>query len=410
MATWKMAVVGLESRDLALLETAIDLASGLETGRWELVDDQEAAQVILVNLDVSAGEESAENYGTNQLMVQYSASDAIDHSDGITLSPPLSYRNVTNLLKKLELELAKTDRKSQRIDQVAKADKKTTTSKAHSETVIEQLNPADIVKHKIDWLSDEVDESPILTEITSPPADLVSTKTTDQKSPFAETFIADSRLLGIVLNTIENGHTTLISHKNYPELKIFPDNGWFVFSEELDSHPEMFREAADSFSIEILENEIKDELFSGRLPQSLWKLLFTAALFGSEGRLLKDLDSEKPFHLVHTPYFGMIPHTADHISISEYMVNNNVTIDTISNDTNIDIETVIDFCNACDAIQLLQNDDTIKAESNKFDTEPADITALENDTTIESEIDRDATRTEKSGLINSLWSNLTKPS
>ena len=172
----------------------------------------------------------------------------------------------------------------------------------------------------------------------------------------------------------------------------FPKN-WIVI-------PEMFREKADSFSVAILENEIKDELFSGRLPQSLWKLLFTAALFGSEGRLLKDLDSEKPFHLVHTPYFGMIPHTADHISISKYMVNNNVTIDTISNDTNIDIETVIDFCNACDAIQLLQNDDTIKSGSNKLDTEPTDITALENDTTIESEIDRDSTRTEKNGLIN----------
>ncbi len=422
MTTWKMAVVGLESRDQALLETAIDLASGLEIGRWELVDDQDDAQVILANLDDSDGQKTLDAYDSGRvdtLVVPYSPSTDIGNKADITLSYPLSYKNVTTLLKTLETELvsAKTPRKiePEKIEAVEKMVPPPPVKKTLIPEV--EINPVDIVKHKIDWLSDDSDEekeAPLLREVT-PLADHitadnveapVSTNETSNSNPDSETFTSDSRLLGLVLNIIDSGKTAQISHTNYPELRIFPDNGWFVFTEELDSHPEMFRESAESYSVEILKEEIKDELFSGRLPQSLWKLLYTAALFGSEGRLLDHLDVKESFHLMHTPYFGMIPHTSDHIMIAEFMVDNNSDIETISNSTNIDIETVIDFCNACDAIQLLKTGDVM---------EPAktDFVGSENDTTIESEFVRDNDSDEKpkkSGLINSLWSSLTKPS
>jgi len=426
MAAWKMAVVGLESRDLALLETAIDLASGLETGCWELVNDQDDAQVILANLDASDGKNTLNAYDSDQintLVVPYSSSTDIGSKADITLSYPLSYKNVTSLLKMLEMELvsAKTPkrRKPEKVESEKIEDIEKTTPPPVKKTLIPkvEINPVDIVKHKIDWLSDDSDEEeeiPFLSEVTSL-TDHVATDNIEtlvrkneasnsSSSPNSETFTSDSRLFGLVLNIIESGKTAQIRHAKYPELRIFPDNGWFVFSEELDSYPGMFREPAESFSIEILEDEIKDELFNGRLPQSLWKLLYTAALFGSESRLLEHLDSEESFHLMHTPYFGMIPHTSDHIMIAEFMVDNNSDIETISNNTNIDIETVIDFCNACDAIQLLKSGEQL----DEMNVDQTDFTKLENDTTIESEVIRDGEKTKKSGMINSLWSSLTK--
>ena len=418
MTTWKMALVGLESRDRALLETAIDLASGLETGRWELLDDQKNAQVILANLDTDVGQKTFDAFNSDQadtLVVPYSSSTDIEHKADITLHHPLSYKNVTTLLKTLETELVSPKKiEPEKVEAV----EKTVVPPPAKPTLIPEveINPVDIVKHKIDWLSDdsgEESEAPFLSEVV-PVTDQVSPgnietavrkNETSLSSSKSEAFTSDSRLLGLIQNIIESGKTTHVTHANHPELRIFPDNGWFIFTEELDSHPEMFRVSAESFSVEVLKEEIKDELFNGRLPQSLWKLLFTAALFGSEGRLLEHLDQEESFHLMHTPYFGMIPHTSDHIEIAEFMVDNNSDIETISNSTNIDIETVIDFCNACDAIQLLKTGDVM--ESTKTDD-----TGHENDTTLESEIvrDQDSERTKKSGLINSLWSNLTKPS
>ncbi|MFK8067536.1 MAG: hypothetical protein AB8D52_04755 [Gammaproteobacteria bacterium] len=231
-----------------------------------------------------------------------------------------------------------------------------------------------------------------------------------------ETFDPDSRILGLILKSVEGGKTTLVTHPSFPELRIFPDNGWFVFSEELDSYPEMFREPAEAFSIEVVEEEIKSELINGRLPQSLWKLLFTAALFGSKGRLLNNLSHRNPFHLVHTPYFGMIPHTTDHIKVADFMVTNNESLETIATETEIEIETVIDFCNACDAIQLLQNGSENVVAAEQINADISDATAIENDTTQESEMirepqtDIEIPSDKKTGLINSIWSNFTKTS
>ncbi len=420
MATWKIAVAGLEGCDRALIETAIDLASGLEIGRWQLVGEPEMAQVIIANIDSLAGEEILEKFDPEEnsaIVVKYSTSEDIDNVSENTLSPPLSYKNITSLLKNLESDLIKTRRQKPKLEEKTRIEKPQTTPKTSSMAAMGQINPADIIKHKIDWLADEdpddvlyeEDECPLLTDVASPLEDINDIENIDDTvfTFSTETFVPESRLLGLILNIIEGGKTTRIHHQDYPELRLFPDNGWFIFTEELDSYPDMFREPADSFSIDVLEEEIKDELISGRLPQSLWKLLYTAALFGSEGRLLDHLQHEKPFYLRHTPYFGMIPHTADHIAIAEYMVNYCSDIESISNDTRIDFETVIDFCNACDAIQLLKNSDVSDSES--ISDELTNIAELENDATVESEIIRDSEQ-QKPGLIHSLWSNLTRSS
>ncbi len=418
MATWKMAVVGLESRDKALLETAIDLASGFETGRWELVDDQQVAQAIIANIDVPDGQNISEGYKSGQtstFIVPYSSTANLENNAELTLSSPLSYKNVTSLLKNLESELVSP--KIIEAPTKREVTEKITPLVKPSLIPEVEINPVDIVKHKIDWLSDsadDIDKAPFLTEITSSsevytPDNIEILESTNELSlsiPTSVSFMPDSRLLGLVLKIIKSGKTTQISHSNYPDLRIFPENGWFVFVDDLDSHPEMFRESADSFLIEALEEEIKDELFSGRLPQSLWKLLYTAALFGSEGRLLAHLDPEEPFSLLHTPYFGMIPHTSDHITIADFMVDNNSSIETISNSASMEIETVIDFCNACDAIQLLKSGE----QSGEIKTDFTDYTKIEDDTTIESVIVRDTEKPKKSGLINSLWSSLTRSS
>ncbi len=248
-------------------------------------------------------------------------------------------------------------RKAEQERRRAETDKKETTSAFNQSVEIEPINPEDIVKHKIDWLSEDdgLEESPALMELSEDEANEVAEPSTI--NPSTESFKPESRVLGVIMDVIAEGKTAQLSHKKFPTLRIFPENGWFIFEDELDSFPEMFREDADSFQLESLEDEIKDELFNGHLPQSLWKLLFTAALFGSEGRLLEKLDYRKTFHLMHTPYFGMIPHTADHITVAEFMVSNTEKLEKITDETGIDLETIIDFCNACQAIQLLQNGD-----------------------------------------------------
>jgi hypothetical protein len=322
------------------------------------------------------------------------------------------------------------------------------SSEDQDESVIENIDEyedtveSNIDRKDIDWLTDDsddfdtepkhaeevsastpesVEKKPEKTSVAELDLDMISDDEYENLSteiPLSDIndspdgageFDPDTQLIGLVQKIIGEGKTAQITHNNYPLIRIFPDNGWFVFAEELDSYPGMYRDAATTFSIESAEEEIKDELFNGRLPQSLWKLIFTAALFGSDGRLFEHLHYGEKFQLMHPPYFGMVPHTAEHIAIAEHMVNNVGTIESIAEDLDVDIPTVIDFCNACDAIKLLHRDSD-NTEDEDANIMQIDITEIEDTPTIEAEHpETEQTQSDnKPGLINSLWSSLTK--
>lgn len=464
MAKWRMVTVGLASRDTTLIETAIDLAYGLSSGPWQMVDQLQDAHVALANADDDAGLTLISDENNNILLVPCSANLASLDGYELAQQTPLSYKAATTLLKDLErrlgnpqrweakltppsdmkisAETAETAEDSVFID-ITRADDAlpiTASSEAH-EAVAAIANDDDdsddmllsdaeinvihsevddmhidadapeidaltIAKHKIDWLSDEDEEhDPDDAELLS-----MSENAGTELGQIAGTqYTPSMRLSGVIQSVIESGKTSLITHPKFPELRVFPENGWFVSDGDLDSATDMYRVEASEFSVADLEDEIKNELFSGRLPQSLWKLIYTSTLFASQGHLLDSLNAEEPMHLKHAPYFGMIPHSADHVAIADYMVENENTPAAISELLDIDLATVIDFCNACAAIDLLRSGKNTLADSQEENEAlRMDLESIENEATVESELDRTGSHKKKSGFMNSLLSNISK--
>lgn len=109
MTTRTIATLGLTAHDRALLQTAVSLVSEVEANRWMYVEDMRAAQVIIINADTPAGQNALKHYdglnsATGPLVVIYSAHSKETGPYTHVITSPLTYVNISALLRTLEIE------------------------------------------------------------------------------------------------------------------------------------------------------------------------------------------------------------------------------------------------------------------------------------------------------------------
>jgi hypothetical protein len=165
-----------------------------------------------------------------------------------------------------------------------------------------------------------------------------------------------TRYLGLLREILNNGKAVEIAHALLPSVSVFPRINAFLSAEDPTAIPRMFRESAIAFST----REIADDIASATLPlskcQPLGRLVYCAALFGSEGRLLLNSDPKDELRLVDWPDFHSVPHLAEHRTIAKFMLVNSATLPDIASSTGAGIGVVIDFCNACEAVGLVRRE------------------------------------------------------
>jgi hypothetical protein len=169
----------------------------------------------------------------------------------------------------------------------------------------------------------------------------------------ARRFYPASRLLGTIRSIIANGTSAEISHPDFPPLSIFPVSEWFQFAMPLEECPELFRISSTEFTYREISSQRKPRATQEWSPQPLWALSYSAAYYGSEGRLLQHCAPYDLLQLISMPDFGSIPHTPEHKRLAEYLLTHQSDIETIARDTGITLSTVIDFTNACHETRLL---------------------------------------------------------
>ncbi len=181
-----------------------------------------------------------------------------------------------------------------------------------------------------------------------------STETLIDKTRPARRFVEGTRLLGTLNRISRWGIAAEVSHAKYPTLLVSPSHNTFVASDDPLSHPRMFRDSVSSFAIRDLAEDIAEAVLTSGKLRPLSHLIYCAALFGSEGRLILNNNPRDRLSLIGTPDFDAVPHLPQHKTIARYLIANAADLADIARSTGVSIGVVIDFCNACEAIGLIR--------------------------------------------------------
>ncbi len=317
MEKLRISCVGLSEWESVFVETTVRLAAGIEIAAWDCVADPDDADVLLIADD--EGVKGPPEAGPD------------GHRRPITcgVCRPVTHSDLIAMLRALE-DILRTP---------VLAD--TLEPEAPEDDAIAEDEPAPSVEAV--GIAEAVDDVEVET------CDVLG----DRVRPARRVHPA-TRYLGLLQQAIQRGRTVEITHPAHPAVTIFPSENAYTSLGEPLMVPDMFRAS----SLEFFKREISDVIAVVMLSvdrrQPLWQLVYCAALFGSEGRLLPNYDAGDTLALMGEPEFGSVPYTAEHRQISSYLLETPATLSEVVTATGIDAGTVIDYCNACEAIGLVR--------------------------------------------------------
>jgi hypothetical protein len=184
----------------------------------------------------------------------------------------------------------------------------------------------------------------------------------------ARRFYEATRYLGIIKNIIERNQSTEITHYLFPTVRIYPDQKTYTTPLDDALSAKMFRTLAVEFSTQKLTKMSEREAPVDWQIEPLWKLLFHAALYGSEGRLMENVYLSDKLQLISEPDYDIVPGKSEYDAIAYTMADESVDLKTIADESGVIIETVIDFCNACEEAQLIQRTSSGSAATSNTDS------------------------------------------
>lgn len=310
MNSIRISHIGLNEWESVFVETTVNIASGIEIASWSYVEDPEMADVLLVAQDDAVDLPDLSAFGTPDSVLPITQ----------RFERPITYTELITVLRSLE-------------ERVRSGHNKMLQAKA-AETLIPELTE--------------------VAEMTEPEVDAETRRQVDDRYRRARRFVEETRFLGLIRDILNRGRTTEITHPDYPAVTIFPGENAYTSLGDPMMIPGMFRAS----SLEFFKREIGDVIASVMLSvdqrRPLFQLIYCAALFGSEGRLFPHSDPNDVLFLVDEPDFGSVPYTTEHRDLSRQMLDGPATVSGIAEFSGVEIGTVIDFCNACDATGLIR--------------------------------------------------------
>lgn len=167
-------------------------------------------------------------------------------------------------------------------------------------------------------------------------------------------FYRYTRLLGLLHSIFDKNKPVIVTHSTLPTLVISPERGVFGSVNPLDSELELFSMPAYKFQVQEVSLADLDEVMADYIIQPLWALFYSAALFGSEGRLMETMVASDVLRLERMPDFKRVPHCKEHLKLAKYLVSHSTDILGLAQITRISLPVVIDFCNACEEAELIK--------------------------------------------------------
>ncbi len=330
----RISTMGLSEWESVFVQTTVDLASGIDIAPCRFVSDPGKADVLFVDTDQHQPQGPPEIQEDEGPIVVSFSGECVSKGHGLTR--PVGYADLIALLKEIETELK--------------------TASRSAETA-ESDPPAEAVKRNEPAETSEPRK--LRDEVASPAGALASSSTRKQesledKARPARRFVEGTRFLGVLKQLIGRGRPAAIRHPDFPPILVFPEDNAYVSSINALTTTRLFRNSAIAFETWIVDDaEVECVLASDRC-RPLDHLLYCAALFGSEGRVPLNVDLNDSLRLITWPDFDAVPHLHEHRKIAKYMLVHTSTLGAIAATTGVNIDSIIDFCNACEAAGLLQ--------------------------------------------------------
>lgn len=167
-------------------------------------------------------------------------------------------------------------------------------------------------------------------------------------------FRENTRLLGLLQDASLRRGITEITHPGFPSLTIIPAEHAYACEVDPAGIASLFRTPAWSFNERELDPVVAARALARVPREPLWRLLYCAALFGSEGRLLADVGPDDQLRLIAAPDFSAVPHDAAHRAVAGHLSAQVDTLVGTARATGVSLESVIGFCNACEQVGLVE--------------------------------------------------------
>ena len=326
----RISIVGLSSWESVFVQTSVDLASGMELPPCRFVEDPQGADVLLVDADSRRHMALDRLDDARRPVVVSFTADPDSASGGRGLKRPVGYAELISMLKDIEHELHQLADGAPPPQPAPRAQSKPQPARPP------RNNPDPLVTTSLFENKGRGGES-----------------LEDRARP-ARRFVEGTRLLGVLNRISRWGIAAEVTHSEFPTLLISPEHNTFVAADDPLAIPGMFRDSATSFSIEDLPDDAAEAMLRSGKVRPLSHLIYAAALFGSEGRLMLNNNPQDRLSLIGTPNFDAVPHLPQHKPIARYLIANAADLTDIAESTGVSIGIVIDFCNACEAIGLVR--------------------------------------------------------
>ncbi|ALG67310.2 hypothetical protein [Beggiatoa leptomitoformis] len=181
-------------------------------------------------------------------------------------------------------------------------------------------------------------------------------------------------LLGLLQKAIQTKKIQRFSCAGLPPVYISPTdrrcftNKLGMSLSQLSSAQKMmygaYAEHIDSteLSIDMLLTEVdKNNLVLYPIETLLW----ITTLSASHGRLIVSYPSRCSVRLKQWPNFAVLPHQPSHMNLAAFMLKNGVDLPTVAAKTQVELNVVIDFFNACQVLGLTQTEEKHNPQQEK---------------------------------------------
>ncbi len=332
----RISLVGLSRWESVFVETTVNLASGIDIAPWRLVDDPDGADVLLVDADRRGliRDDDSHPDGSNRPIVISFTGESTERfaGSGRGLTRPVSYAELISALQDIEAELTEPATVPQ--EPASRPDETGQASEV----------PQDAVPKPDGEPGNDLADA----QVTG------SAETLVEKARPARRFVEGTRFLGLLKQTLERGHAAEIRHPDYPSVLVFPEHNAYASTGDATSMPRLFRASAMDFARRDIDDDVAAAALSTGRCRPLGRLVYCAALFGCEGRLVLNCDPEDRLRLIDWPDFDAVPHLPEHREIAKFMLVNTADLAEIAAATGVSIGVVIAFCNACEAVGLVR--------------------------------------------------------
>lgn len=278
--------------------------------RWEYTSEADS-DIVIIDTDREEGRRmwmDLSNSSCQQVLVAYTAKADRFPEDSLVLTKPLRSNELVPLLEKITQEKLSASGE--------------TTNASH-----------------------KPDDSGDISRSSGYPSGV------EQEDPEAIPLANGQRVLDVILergNTpirIINGESTIIIEKSRRQ---------YFGDASAESVKSLLLSDNDSVHIEEIEVERLAEYTGGLTTHELDAPLWAAVLDTSRGHLLSELSANHTYRLRRWPDFKKLDHKPIHVRLTVFLSKRGGDINGLSRLSGIPVDRVIDFVNACHALQYLE--------------------------------------------------------